>query len=161
MRDQLAEHLKFAAELGVTGVSKDSAWRARRRSGPDAARMRVRPRPPRPPSTARSRSLQPRRWRRFKPDIGDDCRRCKLHTLGRKQIVFGVGNPNADLMFVGRGAWRRRRPAGHSVCRPRRTTADEDHRSDRSEARRCVHRERDQVPSAAEPKSRAGRSGHL
>src|SRR5439155_16863874 len=30
-----------------------------------------------------------------------DCTRCKLHTLGRKQIVFGVGNPAADLMFVG------------------------------------------------------------
>jgi DNA polymerase len=24
-----------------------------------------------------------------------------LHGLGRRQIVFGVGNPNADLMFVG------------------------------------------------------------
>jgi uracil-DNA glycosylase len=34
-------------------------------------------------------------------DIGPDCSRCKLHTLGRKQIVFGVGNPDADLMFVG------------------------------------------------------------
>ena len=33
-------------------------------------------------------------------DLGD-CTRCKLHTLGRRQIVFGVGNPNADLMFVG------------------------------------------------------------
>ncbi|MGE5245586.1 MAG: uracil-DNA glycosylase [Betaproteobacteria bacterium] len=33
-------------------------------------------------------------------DIGD-CTRCKLHTLGRRQIVFGVGNPTADLMFVG------------------------------------------------------------
>src|SRR5206468_164784 len=33
-------------------------------------------------------------------DIGD-CTRCKLHAQGRKQIVFGVGNPNADLMFVG------------------------------------------------------------
>jgi DNA polymerase len=33
-------------------------------------------------------------------DLGD-CTRCKLHALGRKQIVFGVGNPNADLMFVG------------------------------------------------------------
>jgi DNA polymerase len=30
-----------------------------------------------------------------------DCTRCKLHTLGRRQIVFGVGNPSADLMFVG------------------------------------------------------------
>ena len=34
-------------------------------------------------------------------DIGPDCSRCKLHTLGRRQDVFGVGNPNADLMFVG------------------------------------------------------------
>ena len=33
-------------------------------------------------------------------DIGD-CTRCKLHTQGRRQIVFGVGNPEADLMFVG------------------------------------------------------------
>ena len=34
-------------------------------------------------------------------DLGEDCSRCKLHTLGRRQIVFGVGNVNADLMFVG------------------------------------------------------------
>ena len=33
-------------------------------------------------------------------DLGD-CTRCKLHALGRTQIVFGVGNPEADLMFVG------------------------------------------------------------
>jgi uracil-DNA glycosylase family 4 len=36
-------------------------------------------------------------------DVGDDCTRCKLHTLGRRHIVFGVGNPDADLMFVGEG----------------------------------------------------------
>jgi DNA polymerase len=29
-----------------------------------------------------------------------DCQRCKL-AGGRKQIVFGVGNPDADLVFVG------------------------------------------------------------
>src|SRR6185503_13034986 len=28
-RDQLTEHLKFAAELGVAGVSRDPAWRTR------------------------------------------------------------------------------------------------------------------------------------
>ena len=28
-RTQLAEHLKFAAELGVAGVSRDPAWRTR------------------------------------------------------------------------------------------------------------------------------------
>ena len=32
-----------------------------------------------------------------------DCTRCKLHKQGRKQIVFGVGNPHAELMFVGEG----------------------------------------------------------
>jgi uracil-DNA glycosylase family 4 len=32
-------------------------------------------------------------------DIGD-CQRCKLHG-GRQNIVFGVGNPNAHLVFVG------------------------------------------------------------
>jgi len=38
----------------------------------------------------------------IREDIGD-CTRCKLHAQGRKQIVFGVGNPRADLMFVGEG----------------------------------------------------------
>jgi uracil-DNA glycosylase family 4 len=36
----------------------------------------------------------------IREDIGD-CTRCKLHQQGRKQIVFGVGNPRAELMFVG------------------------------------------------------------
>ena len=29
-----------------------------------------------------------------------DCQRCRLH-VGRTNLVFGVGNPRADLMFVG------------------------------------------------------------
>ena len=37
----------------------------------------------------------------IRADIGD-CRRCKLCS-GRTQIVFGVGNPRAELMFVGEG----------------------------------------------------------
>ena len=41
----------------------------------------------------------------IREDIGE-CVRCKLCTLGRKQIVFGVGNPNADLMFVGEAPGR-------------------------------------------------------
>ena len=36
----------------------------------------------------------------IREDLGD-CIRCKLHAQGRKQIVYGVGNPSADLMFVG------------------------------------------------------------
>ena len=36
-------------------------------------------------------------------DIGPNCQRCKLAKLGRKQIVFGTGDPHAELMFVGEG----------------------------------------------------------
>jgi uracil-DNA glycosylase family 4 len=38
---------------------------------------------------------------RIREDIGD-CTRCKLHK-GRTNIVFGVGNPKAELLFVGEG----------------------------------------------------------
>ncbi|MCP4870953.1 MAG: uracil-DNA glycosylase [Proteobacteria bacterium] len=34
-------------------------------------------------------------------DLGD-CTRCRLHK-GRTNLVFGVGNPNADIVFVGEG----------------------------------------------------------
>jgi len=37
----------------------------------------------------------------IREDIGD-CTRCRLHK-GRTKLVFGVGNVNADLMFVGEG----------------------------------------------------------
>jgi uracil-DNA glycosylase family 4 len=37
----------------------------------------------------------------IREDLGD-CTRCKLHK-GRNKIVFGVGNPRAELMFVGEG----------------------------------------------------------
>jgi len=37
----------------------------------------------------------------IREDLGD-CTRCKLHR-GRTNLVFGVGNPRAELMFVGEG----------------------------------------------------------
>ena len=37
----------------------------------------------------------------IREDLGD-CTRCKLHK-GRTKIVFGVGNPRAELMFIGEG----------------------------------------------------------
>jgi DNA polymerase len=47
-------------------------------------------------SPAESRTLE-----EIRAEIGD-CRRCKLCS-GRTQIVFGVGNPKAELVFVGEG----------------------------------------------------------
>ena len=58
----------------------------------------------------------------IREDLGD-CTRCPLHKQGRKQIVFGVGNPEAELMFAGEGG-RRRRRAGRTVRGPRRSTAE-------------------------------------
>jgi DNA polymerase len=100
-RTQLAEHLRFAAELGVTGTSRDAAWRKRGTGNPT------------PPAVVREffqseATPQPVEFSKspadalaaIRADIGD-CTRCKLHTLGRSQVVFGVGNPQADLMFVG------------------------------------------------------------
>jgi DNA polymerase len=110
-RRQLVEHLILAAELGVTGVSRDPAWRLRQDIGrvpaPDSGRV---PAPdshvgdtPRETPSIRPIALSASAdtLEQISCDIGPDCRRCKLHALGRSQIVFGVGNPNADLMFVG------------------------------------------------------------
>ncbi len=98
----------------MTGISRDAAWR--RRSGdrpagmptaaaeaptgriPDSLSARV-PDPaagvPVPLARTAGDVLAS-----IRTDIGD-CTRCKLHALGRKQIVFGTGSPQASLMFVG------------------------------------------------------------
>ena len=80
----------FFRELGVDGVSGDTAWRSRTigdhtvhaapRITPDAELKRIR------------------------SELGD-CTRCKLSS-GRTNLVFGVGNPTADLMFIGEAPGR-------------------------------------------------------
>ena len=92
-RDDVAEHLKFFQELGVTGVSKDPRWRRRGTDGPETDEQTASEQggPTPDPMTALAA---------LREHIGD-CTRCKLHALGRRQVVFGVGNPQAKLMFVG------------------------------------------------------------
>ena len=98
-REQLREHLIFASELGVSGVSRDPVWHDRREpfepadlEGPADESAEGQP-------VTVSKSAA-EALAAVRADIGD-CTRCKLHGLGRKQIVFGVGNPHAELMFVG------------------------------------------------------------
>ena len=86
-RQQIAEHLRFYAELGVSGVNK---------TRPPAKRLDAPPGDHRPAIRNAAEALEA-----IRIDISPECSRCKLHTLGRKQVVFGVGNPDADLMFVG------------------------------------------------------------
>src|SRR5204863_3625499 len=93
-RDQLVEHLKFAKELGVDGVSRDPAWRARA-IGDDAEPTHGSATTPIVFSRNAADALAA-----VRADIGDYTR-CKLHTMGRTQTVFGVGSPEADLRFVG------------------------------------------------------------
>jgi uracil-DNA glycosylase len=87
----LAGHLRLFAELGVQGVSRDPIWRAR-----GAAHMPIAGDQAQPPPPVIAEGSLPA----IRADLGD-CTRCKLHGQGRRQIVFGVGNPSADLMFVG------------------------------------------------------------
>jgi DNA polymerase len=99
-RREIAEHLRLFGEIGVNGVSRDRAWRDRASArtsdvGPEAACDSSAPVSFTNPDTEPAAALTA-----IREDIGD-CTRCKLHGLGRRQIVFGVGNPNANLMFVG------------------------------------------------------------
>lgn len=113
LTEQLREHLRFYAELGVDGVSRADEWRLRpadrdRLSEPVPADDAPGSEPEAPAGTgagtATDRAAVPtpaETLEAIAAEVGPDCSRCKLHTLGRTQVVFGVGNPRADLMFVG------------------------------------------------------------
>ena len=102
----VAEHLRFYSELGVTGISRDRAWRRRGAEAstqagvPAAEELQAAPTPPSDPVIVPLARSTSEALTAVRDDLGD-CTRCKLHALGRRQIVFGVGNPSAELMFVG------------------------------------------------------------
>jgi uracil-DNA glycosylase family 4 len=97
----LAAHLRYLTDLGVDGLSADPSWRVRAstsaRETPQAALAAGTGAAPEAHETPTGII----RLTEIRDDLGD-CRRCKLHT-GRTNIVFGVGSPNARLMFVGEG----------------------------------------------------------
>ena len=113
-QDDLRAHLEFFGELGVAGVRREPAWRhredpARTMSEPVADLPEPEPAPDvvRETAAAAVSTVVPvfasaqDALDAVRHEIGPQCTRCKLHTLGRQQVVFGVGNPNAGLMFVG------------------------------------------------------------
>jgi len=106
--DQLEAHLEFFDELGVEGVRRDAEWRDRASRQKTTAET-VAPVPtsaetndPVPSQPAAVFASPAEALVAIRQDLGE-CTRCKLHGLGRRQIVFGVGDPAADLMFVGEG----------------------------------------------------------
>ena len=101
-RKALADRIRYYQDLGIYDFY--------RRRQQDSALPVVEPNlaatpetlPPMPQSNAAlaTRTDRTSALRLIREEIGD-CTRCRLHKQGRKQIVFGVGNPNADLMFIG------------------------------------------------------------
>ncbi len=124
-RSDLGEHLKFFTELGVVGVTRDPVWGKRAVAvaphdtgvgGESSAHQDADVTESRKEGAGSSPAQPPARpgfspvasdpggrpmLTMLREHIGPACTRCKLHTLGRTQVVFGAGNPDADLMFVG------------------------------------------------------------
>ncbi len=113
---ELTERARFYQRLDGLGLPREAAW-PRPEDRPDRPRdvtppPRALPAPAGPgaqpllaavapgPVPARAGTAE-QQLAGIRDWIGD-CRRCKLHG-GRKSIVYGQGNPNAQLMFVGEG----------------------------------------------------------
>jgi uracil-DNA glycosylase family 4 len=93
-RQQLADRVRFYRELGIYDFYRREGSAAAETVLAQAESAEF------PPLTVLDD--KPSALRAIREDLGD-CTRCALHRQGRKQIVFGVGNPDADIMFVGEG----------------------------------------------------------
>jgi uracil-DNA glycosylase len=93
---QLLEHLKLYQDLGVRWVRVSDKPKRQPRPAPAKAKVQgtIENAEAIAAAAKPGESLDA-----IRADIGD-CRRCKL-AAGRKNIVFGSGNPKAELMFVG------------------------------------------------------------
>jgi DNA polymerase len=101
MNEDVKSHLEFFEELGIDGVRLEPEWRMRREPAERIEPIEPTERVPSEPIEP-AEPFEPKiALRVIREELGAHCSRCKLHTLGRTQVVFGVGNPSADLMFVG------------------------------------------------------------
>jgi uracil-DNA glycosylase len=97
MTPDLLHELALLRDLGYTHLDVDR-WP----SAPvatAAADIPANSQPPTANSAANSSELD-----RLRAEA-HDCTKCRL-AAGRTQVVFGVGNPNADLMFIGEAPGR-------------------------------------------------------
>jgi uracil-DNA glycosylase family 4 len=92
-RDELRSYLGFYRDLGVTEIYR----RSTAASEPASAAAPEREPEPLPTLAPSGDTLL-----QIRQDIGDDCRRCRL-CEARAKIVFGSGNEEAKLVFVGEG----------------------------------------------------------
>jgi uracil-DNA glycosylase family 4 len=120
-REQLEAWLRYYQDIGLRSFYRDRVRPAA--PAPAIAAPTARPAPrvappaaPLPPAAAKipvlpvaqgpslfeaAERIEGDTLERTREDLGE-CTRCKLHRH-RNKIVFGVGNPKADLVFVGEG----------------------------------------------------------
>ena len=99
-KSALRERLNFYREMGVGPLYRREVPERSGEKSQSAAEIDTAEDPVAfgPPPQDRAALLQV-----IADDIGPNCQRCKLAKLGRKQIVFGTGDPHAELMFIGEG----------------------------------------------------------
>lgn len=105
LKQALAERIRFYNDLGIYDFYRRSTFEQHSVAEPEQMQHTViipaaeedmfAPAKPEASATDPVKAL-----RIIREDLGD-CTRCVLHKQGRKQIVFGVGDPKADLMFIG------------------------------------------------------------
>ena len=88
-------YLKYLKTMGVVNVPKGKKEKNIKVKGPEADAL-----PAEKPISKKDKVISGS-LNDVSADIGD-CKRCKLHST-RTNIVFGVGDPKAKLMFVGEG----------------------------------------------------------
>jgi DNA polymerase len=100
IRASLGAYLEELRESGIEGFPAETSYDALQRVTPATVPMEVKSNPalaqPSAEGAAHHKTLE-----NIRKNLGD-CKRCKLGTT-RKNLVFGVGNPQARLVFVGEG----------------------------------------------------------
>ena len=99
LQQQLAERVRFYRELGIYDFYRREVSTQLEGAIEEVTSERLQALNT-APSLNENEMTPEQSLRAIREDIGD-CTRCVLHKQGRKQIVFGVGNPRADIMFVG------------------------------------------------------------
>ncbi|PYX97595.1 MAG: uracil-DNA glycosylase [Acidobacteria bacterium] len=105
LQKQLTERVRFYRELGIYDFYRREdaeSTSALEQLAASSTRSAEEPQLPVLPMTSDEQMTPEQALRVIREDLGD-CTRCPLHKQGRKQIVFGVGNPRADIMFIGEG----------------------------------------------------------
>ena len=100
LRSSLAAYLEELRESGIEGLTPDPSYDAGHAATHAPPPITIQ-RDPAPAKTSTEGAIPHETLEQIRKNLGD-CKRCKLGTT-RKNLVFGVGNPKARLVFVGEG----------------------------------------------------------